>query len=92
MPRAHLVAVTLLCLAVTALAAADDSADYRAEVEAWRARRVARLTSETGWLTLTGLHRLADGGTHSDRDRSRTSCFPTPLGRASAPCTSRASR
>ena len=34
---------------------------YAAEVEAWRAGRLARLTADDGWLTLTGLHWLAPG-------------------------------
>lgn len=31
------------------------------DAEAWRAERVARLTTPTGWLTLIGLHFLAEG-------------------------------
>lgn len=34
---------------------------YVAEVDAWHAERVERLESDTGWLTLVGLHRLAPG-------------------------------
>jgi uncharacterized protein (DUF1684 family) len=33
----------------------------RALIDAWRAQRVAALTSENGWLTLTGLFWLKDG-------------------------------
>jgi hypothetical protein len=36
--------------------------DYAAEIAAWRARRVARLTSETGWLSLADLVWLEEGG------------------------------
>lgn len=39
--------------------AADD--DYRAEIEAWRAHRLERLTAPDGWLTLIGLHFLPAG-------------------------------
>jgi uncharacterized protein (DUF1684 family) len=34
---------------------------YVAEVDQWHATRLERLSSETGWLTLVGLHPLADG-------------------------------
>lgn len=37
---------------------------YTAEVDAWHAQRLAALRSDTGWLTLAGLHRL-EPGTHS---------------------------
>jgi uncharacterized protein (DUF1684 family) len=38
-----------------------DSAAHAAEIEAWRRRRVERLTSEDGWLSLTGLFWLEPG-------------------------------
>lgn len=44
--------------------AADEEAAYRASIEAWRERRVTALTRDTGWLTLTALHRL-EPGVHS---------------------------
>ena len=34
---------------------------YVREVDAWHARRVDGLSSDTGWLTLVGLHRLGQG-------------------------------
>jgi len=34
---------------------------YVAEIDNWHAQRIARLESETGWLTLVGLHALHDG-------------------------------
>lgn len=34
---------------------------YVAEVDAWHAKREARLRSDTGWLTLVGLHELQQG-------------------------------
>lgn len=50
------------CLLVTALlttvARADD---YTQSIEAWRAVRVARLTTPNGWLTLIGRHQLSPG-------------------------------
>jgi uncharacterized protein len=59
----------VLLLAVSLLAGscnwtpADHSADpaYEREIQAFRERRVANLTRETGWLTLTGLHWLEQG-------------------------------
>ncbi|HET7756948.1 MAG TPA: DUF1684 domain-containing protein [Steroidobacteraceae bacterium] len=42
-------------------AQADADAAERARVEAWRAARVASLTSDSGWLTLTGLFWLKPG-------------------------------
>lgn len=38
------------------------SEPYTAEVLAWRAERLARLTAPDGWLTLIGLHFLKEGG------------------------------
>ncbi len=35
--------------------------DYPAEIEAWRRRRIARLTADDGWLSLIGLYWLDDG-------------------------------
>jgi uncharacterized protein (DUF1684 family) len=55
-----LVAV-MATLLVTSIAGAADAASERSDVEAWQAKRLARLTSETGWLTLAGLFWLKDG-------------------------------
>lgn len=41
--------------------ATGSTEDYPKSVEAWRAERVARLTTPTGWLTLIGRHQLAPG-------------------------------
>jgi uncharacterized protein len=47
---------------VTTPAGREASADaYRAEIETWRARRVARLTAPDGWLTVVGLSWLEEG-------------------------------
>ena len=35
--------------------------DHAAEIEAWRRRRIERLVSEVGWLSLTGLYWLEEG-------------------------------
>lgn len=42
---------------------AEVASEYRAEIEAWRAQRLARLTAEDGWLALAGLHWLDEGVT-----------------------------
>ncbi len=44
----------------SAVAVAPDPA-YAQEVETWKKQRLERLTSETGWLTLVGLHWLHAG-------------------------------
>src|SRR2546430_3336618 len=46
--------------AATTATAADLQAE-RNSIDAWRAGRVGRLTSDTGWLTLTGLFWLKQG-------------------------------
>ena len=43
-----------------ASAAAEDAV-YTKELDAWRAQRVAELTTPDGWLSLIGLHFLKDG-------------------------------
>jgi len=50
-------------LMITVACAKRPAADpaYLADLERWRAHRLAALTSETGWLTLVGLHWLAAG-------------------------------
>ena len=39
----------------------NDARPYYDEIDRWRADRVARLTSETGWTTLAGLHWFSPG-------------------------------
>ncbi|HVN76913.1 MAG TPA: DUF1684 domain-containing protein [Thermoanaerobaculaceae bacterium] len=58
------IAVALLSVAVLGPACARRApADphYAAEIEAWRARRLAALTADDGWLTVTGLFWLRPG-------------------------------
>ena len=56
--RFALVAATGLLALV---AAAPDATSYRAEIEAWRAKRLASLKREDGWLSLVGLFWLEEG-------------------------------
>jgi len=81
----------VLCLVLAALAACgcsnqDDEA-YRAEIDAWHAQRLERLRSETGWLTLVGLHPLGQGenrlGSARANDIVMTKKAPARLGRLS---------
>lgn len=54
------------------LAEGANDAAYQAEIDAWRADRLERLTSEEGWLSLIGLHFLEAGdslvGSADDND------------------------
>ena len=54
------------------LIAADTGDDYTREIESWRAGRLERLQSPTGWLSLVGLEWLKPGrntvGAASDND------------------------
>jgi hypothetical protein len=53
--------VTCAALLVASIASATETASERADLEQWQANRLARLTSDTGWLTLAGLFWLKDG-------------------------------
>jgi uncharacterized protein len=57
---------------------AGHSADpaYEREIQAFRERRVANLTRETGWLTLTGLHWLEQGENSVGSDPAATVALP----------------
>ena len=65
---------------VISLVAAADS-DFLATEKAWRDKRHARLTSETGWLTLVGLHWLSPGENAFGSDPD----LPVPLPAGKAP-------
>jgi uncharacterized protein (DUF1684 family) len=65
-PRGGLLLLALAALALpvprpTAAAQAADPQAEQAAVLAWRAQRLASLTSDTGWLTLAGLYWLKPG-------------------------------
>jgi uncharacterized protein len=51
-------------------------AAYRADVEKWRADRIAHLTAEDGWLTLVGLFWLHEGDNSIGADRSNRVVLP----------------
>jgi uncharacterized protein (DUF1684 family) len=48
-------------LLLPALGSAPSPEAHRAEIEAWRAKRIASLKREDGWLTLVGLFWLKEG-------------------------------
>jgi uncharacterized protein (DUF1684 family) len=82
------VLLLLALLALTASPASDRSAEavYRAEVDKWRAERIARLTADDGWLTLVGLSWLKEGDNSVGADPSNqivlsTAKSPPLLGR-----------
>jgi hypothetical protein len=54
--------------------------EHASEIEAWRRRRIDRLTSEDGWLSLTGFFWLSDGENAVGSDSS--SAVPLPSGKA----------
>jgi uncharacterized protein (DUF1684 family) len=69
-PMMHRLTLPVRCAAAAALVSIAASCAkapvpldpaYAAEVEAWRAQRLARLTADDGWLTLTGLYWLEPG-------------------------------
>jgi len=66
------IALALVVLVGLAAMSRADDVVYTQEVEAWRADRVARLTTPDGWLSLIGLHFLKDGantlGSATDND------------------------
>jgi uncharacterized protein len=53
----------LLALSLALASVAPAATEHEQQIEAWRARRAASLTSETGWLTLVALHPLPRGRT-----------------------------
>lgn len=74
----------IACAVLTAAAAgAAADAAYRAEIEAWRVKREARLKADDGWLTVTGLFWLKDGPNLAGSDPASEIRLPaTAPGRA----------
>jgi len=62
----------LVLIAGLLLAGCGDSTDpaYVTEVDTWHAGRIERLKSDTGWLTLVGLHPIAPGLNSAGSDPS----------------------
>jgi len=59
--RAAAAVVTLTAALSSSLGAAENPQDENARIADWRAKRLASLTSETGWLTPIALYWLKDG-------------------------------
>jgi hypothetical protein len=74
-------ALPLLVWASTAFA---DDAAYRQSIEKWRNDHQAELTSDTGWLTVSGLFWLHEGENRFDSDASNDIVLPASAHRAQA--------
>ena len=59
-----------------ALLGAKSGAAYQAEIEKWRQDREARLKSDTGWLTVSGLFWLKEGPNRFGSDPSNDIVLP----------------
>ena len=72
-----------LCVALAACGGQVDP-QYTREIDTWHAERIARLTNETGWLTLVGRHPLRAGenrvGSGAGNDIRLVATAPTELG------------
>jgi len=71
-------------LVITGCGGEKTSPEYVAEIDQWHADRVERLRSDTGWLTLVGLHPLSEGvhslGASGDADVIMAAGAPYWLG------------
>ena len=74
----------LLTLLLTGCGGEKTEPEYIAEIDQWHAGRIERLRSDTGWLTLVGLHPLPMGvhslGASADADISLAAGAPYWLG------------
>ena len=78
---------SLALLSATALVVAANAIDpqtERASVEQWRTERVAELTGDTGFLTLTGLFWLKPGANTFGSNPDNAIVFPKGPGHAGA--------
>ena len=53
--------IAIAAVSALALQGGSPSADYRREIEQWRAERQKKLTADDGWLTVAGLDWLKEG-------------------------------
>ena len=83
MLRTSWLGLFVMVLTVGACARIDEST-YVAEIENWHAERLANLRRETGWLSLVGLHPLAQGvnvlGSAPDNTVVMSAAAPARLG------------
>jgi uncharacterized protein (DUF1684 family) len=78
--RLTIVTFLLVTLAACSGAPAPEATDpaYQAEIEEWRAERLARLTADDGWLTLSGLYWLEPGRNTFGSAPGNTVVVPDP--------------
>ena len=80
----HMVFFVTTCLLVASGCGKGADSTYQGEVDTWHAERIERLRSETGWLTLVGLHPLGQGvnilGSGPDSDVVLAAVAPVTLG------------
>jgi uncharacterized protein (DUF1684 family) len=69
---ATLIGAPVMASAQSTTPSSTELAQERQDVEQWKAKRLARLTSETGWLTLTGLYWLKPGENTFGRAKSNS--------------------
>lgn len=65
-----------LAFALTPRPARCEDAGYRAEIQAWREQRAARLQAEDGWLAVAGLFWLKEGANRFGTDPSNDIVLP----------------
>jgi len=75
---ARLCLIGLIVWHLASAQAATDVAEYRQSVENWRRDYQTTLTSETGWLTVSGLFWLREGANRFGSDSSNDMVLPTP--------------
>ena len=83
-PRRLMLLPTLCLLGAAAGCVQVDEYDIEGETAAWHTKRLERLRSETGWLTLVGLHPLVAGanslGAADDNAVVLTAAAPARVG------------
>jgi uncharacterized protein (DUF1684 family) len=71
--------VEMHILPLLVLLAVTPPADYKAQIEKWRAERETRLKSDTGWLTVAGLFWLQEGANSIGTSESDRIQLPKPV-------------
>lgn len=71
-----LLSLFVLAIGLVSPAVNDPAAAYRAEIEKWKAARVARLTADDGWLTVIALSWLEEGENRIGSAPSNRVVFP----------------
>jgi uncharacterized protein len=82
--RILIVLAALVGVAAASIKTGDAQSDYRASIETWRKERLARLTSDDGWLTVVGLFWLEEGENRFGSDPASAVVLPAGKGPADA--------